>query len=264
MRIWTVANQKGGVGKTTVVTSLAGLLAQRGRSVLMVDLDPHGSLSSYFGFDPDSVEPNLYGLFQNPSRTADPQIAHPTGVDGLYLMPASTALATLDRQFGNRKGMGLVIKRAVTSMADRFEHTILDCPPMLGVLMVNALAACHRLVIPVQTEFLALKGLERMVGTIDMINRSRSNQLPYTIVPTLYDRRTRAANRALEEVRQRYTDKVWGGAIPIDTQFREASRDGLPLTVSLPWSRGSIAIRKLLEHLLVQDKLKGKEVAKHG
>lgn len=264
MRIWTVANQKGGVGKTTLVTSLAGLMAQRGRSVLMVDLDPHGSLTSYFGFDPDVVEPNLYDLFQNPRNKADPRMAHPTGVDGLYLVPASTALATLDRQFGNRKGMGLVIRRAVTSMADRFEHTVLDCPPMLGVLMVNALAACHRLIIPVQTEFLALKGLERMVNTIEMINRSRSNPLPYTIVPTLYDRRTRAANKALEDVRQRYSAKVWKGAIPIDTQFREASREGLPLTVSLPWSRGSIAIRKLLEHLLTQDKLKGKEVANNG
>ncbi|MBK1735690.1 cobalamin biosynthesis protein CobQ [Halorhodospira abdelmalekii] len=260
MRIWTVANQKGGVGKTTLVTALSGLLAQRGHSVLMADLDPHGSLTSYFGYDPDGVEPNLYDLFRHPERPPPREVVHPTAVDGLYLLPASTALATLDRQLGTRKGMGLVLRRGLQTLAaDRFEYTLLDCPPMLGVLMINALAACNRLVIPVQTEFLALKGLERMVHTLEMMQRSRTRPLPYTIVPTLYDRRTRAAQRALEELRQRYGRHIWGGAIPVDTQFREASRDGLPLTVQLPWSRGSIAVRKLLDVLIKQERAAGQE-----
>ncbi|MBK1727704.1 ParA family protein [Halorhodospira neutriphila] len=265
MRIWTVANQKGGVGKTTAVTSLAGLLAQRGSAVLMVDLDPHGSLTSYCGLDPESVEPNLYDLFRAQGRGGSGAVStHPTEVEGLDLLPASTALATLDRQLGNRKGMGLVIRRALASLADRYDYTLLDCPPMLGVLMVNALAACHHLVVPVQTEFLALKGLERMVHTLEMIERSRSDGLAYTIVPTLFDRRTRAATRALEELRQRYGERVWQGTIPVDTHFREASRQGLPLTVQQPWSRGSMAFRKLLEHLLAQEAADAAEVAGHG
>lgn len=264
MRIWTVANQKGGVGKTTVVTSLAGLLAQRGHSVLMVDLDPHGSLTSYFGYDPETIEPNLYELFRGQGRGGDPQrMTVATAVQGLHLLPASTSLATLDRQLGSRKGMGLVIRRGLSAMADRFTYTLLDCPPMLGVLMVNALAACDHLVVPVQTEFLALKGLERMIHTLEMIDRSRARPLPYTIVPTLYDQRTRAATQALEELRQRHQGRIWPGAIPVDTQFREASREGLPLTVLQPWCRGSLAFRKLLEHLNEAQRERDAEVAHH-
>ena len=255
MRIWTVANQKGGVGKTTLVTSLAGLLAQRGSSVLMVDLDPHGSLSAYFGYDPETVEPNLYELFRQQGRGIEAErMTVATSVAGLHLLPASTSLATLDRQLGSRKGMGLVIRRGLRAMADRFDYTLLDCPPMLGVLMVNALAACDHLIIPVQTEFLALKGLERMTHTLEMIERSRPRPLPYTIVPTLYDRRTRAATRALEDLQQRYRGTVWPGVIPEDTRFREASREGMPLTVLQPWCRGSMAHRKLLEHLLERER----------
>jgi len=124
---------------------------------------------------------------------------------------------------------------------------------MLGVLMVNALAACDELLIPVQTEYLALKGLERMLVTLDMIERSRSQRLSYRIVPTLFDRRTRASIGSLRELRSRYPDCLWGGAIPVDTQFRDASRKGVPLTSSHPWTRGSLAYRKLLETLLSED-----------
>lgn len=249
MRVWTVANQKGGVGKTTVAVSLAGLLAQKGHPTLLVDLDPHGSMTTYFGYDPETIEPTLYDLFRG-GRTPDPdELARPTAVDGLFVLPASTALATLDRQLGSRQGMGLVIRRALQAMEGRFAYTLLDCPPTLGVLMVNALAACHHLIVPVQTEFLALKGLDRMVHTLNMIQRSRKHALPYTVVPTLYDKRTKAANETLQELHGRYGARVWEGAIPIDNQFREASRQGLPLTVAQPWSRGSNACRRLLEHL---------------
>ncbi len=264
MRIWTVANQKGGVGKTTVAVSLGGLLAQRRRPTLLVDLDPHGSLTSYFGYDPETVEPTLYDLFRGGGRTPPAsKMIQETSVEGLYLLPASTALATLDRQLGSRHGMGLVIRRGLNSVADRFDYTMLDCPPMLGVLMVNALAACHQLLVPVQTEFLALKGLDRMVHTLEMIQRSRSRDLPYTIVPTLYDKRTRAAIEALKDLRQRYGERVWSGAIPVDTQFREASRQGLPLTVAQPWSRGSMAFRKLLDYLQERDVAASPAVVDH-
>lgn len=249
MRIWTVANQKGGVGKTTTVVSLGGLLAHKGHPTLLLDLDPHGSMTSYFGYDPETVEPTLYDLFRGGQPPDPDELARPTSTEGLFVLPASTALATLDRQLGSRQGMGLVIRRAMQAMAGRFHYTILDCPPMLGVLMVNALAACHHLIIPVQTEFLALKGLDRMVHTLNMIEKSRHHGLSYTIVPTLYDKRTKAAGEALHELYARYGDQVWDGAIPIDNQFREASRAGQPLTAMHPWSRGSTAFRKLLEHL---------------
>lgn len=249
MKVWAVANQKGGVGKTTTTVNLGGLLANRGQRVLLVDLDPHGSLTSYFGFDPETIAPSVYHLFDvqpKPTETA----VRATEIANISVLPASTALATLDRQLGGRVGMGLVVRNALQALSSQFDAALIDCPPMLGVLMVNALAACDELLVPVQTEFLALKGLERMVHTLDMVQRSRKTPLAWRIVPTLFDRRTRASLEALRELRTAYGDRVWGGAIPVDTQFREASRHGLPLTVEQPWARGSQAYRRLLDDLL--------------
>ncbi len=251
MSVWAVANQKGGVGKTTTTVTMAGLLAQRGQSTLMIDLDPHGSLTTYFGHDPDSIETSVYSLFQNPAGTvSDDALCLSTQVENLYLMPASTALATLDRQLGTKEGMGLILARAIQRLAGKYEHVFIDCPPVLGVLMVNALAASDRLLIPVQTEFLALKGLERMLRTLNMILRARRKPLLYTIVPTMFDRRTRASLESLKSLREHHPDMMWKSVIPVDTQFREASRQGLPLSQINPQSRGVIAYATLLDTVL--------------
>lgn len=253
MKIWAVANQKGGVGKTTTVVSLAGQLCAKGFRTLIVDMDPHGSMTAYFGHDPDHIERSLYELFQ-PDKQAgwvSPQdIIYSTAFDLLSLMPASTAMATLDRQLGAKEGMGLVMKKALARIEQDFDVTVIDCPPQLGVLMVNALAACEHLIIPVQTEFLALKGLERMMRTLQMIGRSLNHNLRYTILPTMFDCRTRASNSTLQVLHERYPNDIWSGVIPIDTQFREASRLGVPLPLKAPRDRGAVAYGLLLNDLL--------------
>ncbi len=253
MDVWAVANQKGGVGKTTTAVTLAGHLVRRGRRVLLVDLDPHGSMTAYFGNDPDALENSLYRLFQG--RGAVPEtpardILLPTGIDGLGLLPASTALATLDRQLGSQEGKGLVIRHALAGLEGEFDHALIDCPPLLGILMVNALAACRRLILPVQTEHLALKGLERMMRTLQMIMRARRDTLDWIIVPTMFDRRTRAALDSLRQLRETYGEKVWDAVIPVDTKFREASKKGVPLPMMLPSARGARAYEALLRTLL--------------
>jgi len=253
MIVWTVSNQKGGVGKTTTAVSLGGLLAQQGRRVLLIDLDPQGSMTSYFRLDPDGIEYSVYTLFNakagGQSLDSLDSLLLPTGVDGMTLMPASTAMATLDRQLGARDGMGLVIADALNRLSERFDYVLMDCPPMLGILMVNALAACQQLLIPVQTEFLALKGLERMLHTLQMIGRARGGSLAYTIIPTFFDRRTRASTDALRAMRDAYEDHMWSRVIPVDTQFRESSRMGVPISLHNPSARGTETYASLLRWL---------------
>ena len=254
MKIWTISNQKGGVGKTTTAVSLGGLLAEQGQRVLLLDLDPQGSMTSYFRLNPDAMEHSVYSLFEARANGTDIQLLEvllqDTGVAGLSLMPASTAMATLDRQLGARGGMGLVIKQALSRLQQQFDYVLMDCPPMLGMLMVNALAACEQLLIPVQTEFLALKGLERMLHTLQMIGHSIGSELPYIVIPTFFDRRTRASIDALRAMRDQHGEHLWMRLIPVDTQFREASRAGLPINLYNPQARGTVAYASLLRWLL--------------
>ncbi len=251
MKIWAVANQKGGVGKTTTAVSLAGVMQKRRHRVLLIDLDPHGSLTSYFGTDPDEVEPSGYELFHQ--TAAAKSVIRKTRFENLEFIPASSALATLDRQLGAKDGMGLVIKKALDEVQQDYDLAIIDCPPMLGLLMVNALAACERLLIPVQTEFLALKGLERMVHTLQMIQKARKQTVNYTIVPTFFDRRLKASVDTLRTLRTTYENNIWDNVVPIDTLFRETSKQGIPLTIARPSCRGSRAYSHLLDYMLSLD-----------
>lgn len=252
MSIWAIANQKGGVGKTTTVVTLAGLLAEKRQRVLLVDLDPHGSMTAYFGLDPDATPRGVFDLFQDEGASDNIRpldLAVTTSVSGIDLLPASTALATLDRRLGQRGGMGLILRRAVTYLRASYAYILLDCPPTLGVLLVNALAACERLLIPVQTEFLALQGLRRMEHTLDMIEQSRGRRVQRLIVPTMYDRRTRASLSSLDALRESCAATLWSGVIPVDTRFRDASRRGLPLPQIDARARGTRAYAALLDEL---------------
>lgn len=260
MRIWAVANQKGGVGKTTSAVTLAGLLAARGESTLMVDLDPHGSLTGYFGIGDDPRLGGVYELFRRAvadSWTDPGGLIVQTGLPNLAVLPSSPALATLDRQLGAHKGMGLVLHRGLTALSHRFSTAILDCPPVLGVLVVNALAACERVIIPVQTEFLALKGLQRMLETLHSIEASKGKRLQRHILPTMFDRRTRACVQALRALHKDHGAFTWAGAIPVDTMFREASSLGLPLSMLYPEARGVVAYADFLAFLEGRKKERG-------
>ncbi|UTF60770.1 ParA family protein [Gilvimarinus sp. DA14] len=252
MKVWTVANQKGGVGKTTTSVALAGLAAEQGMRVLLLDLDPHGSLTSYFRQDPDRLDKGAINLFMAREKIEAKLVQDnilPTGYQGLHLLPASTALATLERKAAGQGGLGLVVKQALTAVADDYDLVIIDTPPLLGVLMINALAACDELVIPVQTEFLALKGLERMVNTLNMMFRSNKRQVSYHIVPSMFDRRTQASVSTFRTIRHDYPEHTWPGRIPIDTKFRDASKAGVPPHLFEPSSRGVDAYRSLFKWL---------------
>ncbi len=242
------------MAKTTTAVTLAGLLAQSGANTLLVDLDSHGSMSSYFGINPDEAEDTVYSLFEECAKTLSVLAnTQKTAFEGISLLPASTALATLDRQMSTRPGMGLVITKALQRIEKCFDYVLLDCPPTLGVLMINALVACDLLMVPVQTEFLALKGLERMERTLEMIGKARDLELEWMILPTMYDQRTRASVQTLATLRQRYSHRLWGPVIPIDTRFRDAAKMGKPLSYVGEQIRGVKAYAELLDILVDQN-----------
>lgn len=253
MLVWTVANQKGGVGKTTTTVTLGALLAQRGHRVLLIDTDPHASLTYYFGIDAEELEVSVYDIFIRAKDITKEEIMQsmcPSGMDNLDILPSSMALATLDRSLGDKSGMGLILKKALAKVADEYDYVLLDCPPVIGVLMVNAMAACDRILIPVQTEFLALKGLDRMLATMQLMQAPDQPGFEFTIVPTMYDKRTKASLEAYKELKLKYQDRVWSAVIPIDTKMRDASLAQTPPPVFAPKSRGVFAYNTLLTYLL--------------
>lgn len=252
MKVWTVANQKGGVGKTTTTVTLGGLLAQKNHRVLLIDTDPHASLSYYFGIDSEALTKSTYDIFVAERPITKDRVLDclcPTKLDNLFVLPATMNLATLDRKLGAKSGMGLVLTKALNAVSDEFDYVLIDCPPVLGVLMVNALAACDRIVVPVQTEFLALKGLDRMMHTLEIMSKSLHKAFDALIVPTMYDKRVNAAKEAYASLKADYGNTTWKSTIPVDTRFREASQAQTPISIFAPRSRGAYAYTKLLLEL---------------
>ncbi len=151
-----------------------------------------------------------------------------------------------------------MLKKALASVSEDYDYVLIDCPPILGVMMVNALAASDRILVPVQTEFLAMKGLERMMRTLQIMQKSRANPFKVCIVPTMYDKRTRASLQTLQELKVRYPDQVWTSAVPIDTKFRDASLKHMPPSLYAKNCRGVFAYKTLLTYLerLEQDERK--------
>lgn len=253
MKIWAIANQKGGVGKTTTTISLASILARRGGRVLVVDLDPHGSLSSYLGADSSDPVDGVYLAFSDDKHNPSDHIRK-TAIDGVFLYKSSLMLATVDRAVGSIDGTGLILASVLNRLQSKYDYVLIDCPPVLGVLMINALAACDFLIVPCQVEFLSLNGLERMTDTIRMINNSVDKNLEYIIVPTMFDRRTRVSDTSLDIMRKKFGERLWRYVIPVDTKFREASKEGVSIAEYAGKSRGARAYSQLLNDLLAGDR----------
>jgi chromosome partitioning protein len=246
-RTIAVANQKGGVAKTTTVASLGSALAERGRKVLLVDLDPQSCLTFSLGLDPDAVELSIHDVLLG--RVGAPMAIQPTE-DGVDLLPATIELAGAEAQLLSRPGREYVLRSALEEVSAAYEVVLLDCSPSLGVLTLNALTAADELIIPLQCEMLSHRGVGQLLDTVADVQRILNPDLRVLgVLPTMFDGRTNHARAVLADVAGRYALPVLEPAIPKSVRFAEAPAAGRSVLTTARRGRGSEAYRELAEGL---------------
>lgn len=247
MRVLAVANQKGGVAKTTTVASLGAALAADGRRVLLVDLDPQGCLTFSLGHDPDKLASTVHGVLLG---EIEPDVALLPTREGMTLLPANIDLAGAEAMLLMRAGREYSLKRALAKLADRFDVVIIDCPPSLGVLTLNGLTAADEVIVPLQCETLAHRGVGQFLRTVADIQQITNPGLRLLgALPTLYDARTTHSRDVLLDVADRYDMPVLAPPIPRTVRFAEASASGSSVLVGRK-NKGAQAYRELGESLL--------------
>lgn len=244
----TVANQKGGVGKSTTAVNLGAYLALAGARVLVVDLDPQGNASTGLGLDHRRVEPSIYDVL---TGEAEPTTAiRQTALSNLHVLPSTIDLAGAEVELVNAFSRESRLRRALEVVRPSYDVMLVDCPPSLGLLTVNALAAADELLIPIQCEYYALEGLGQLLRNVDLVRANLNTGLKIGgIVLTMYDGRTRLAEQVVEEVRRHFTDLVYRTIVPRSVRLSEAPGYGVPIALYDPLSRGGIAYRDLAQEL---------------
>lgn len=248
MRIIAIANQKGGVGKTTTAVNLATALAAAGRRVVLVDFDPQGNASTGFGIDADARLPSSYDILTEPELA--PESAKPTDIPGLFVIPATQSLAGAEVELVGQANATGRLRAALAQFGD-MDYALIDCPPSLGMLTLNALIAANAVLIPLQTEFYALEGLSQLMRTIEEV-RARSNpSLDIEgIVLTMFDRRNRLSEQVAEDVRAALGSRVFDTVIPRNVRLSEAPSHGMPALIYDLRCPGSVAYLALARELM--------------
>ena len=251
-RIIAMTNQKGGVGKTTTTINLGAALVETGRKVLLVDFDPQGSLSVGLGVNPHTLERSIYNLLLSREFTFD-DVVLDTVVDGLDLLPANIDLSAAEVQLVSEVARELTLKRVLDKVRDRYDYILIDCAPSLGLLTVNALTASDGVIIPLECEFFALRGVALLTDTIAKVTDRLNPDLELTgILATMFDSRTLHSREVLDRVIEAFGDKVFHTVIRRTVKFPETTVAGEPITSYASSSPGAQAYRDLAREVLAR------------
>ncbi len=250
-RVIAIANQKGGVGKTTTTVNLSAALAEFGKRVLVIDLDPQGNATTGLGVEARNFEQSMYDVLMHDTPLEDAIEA--TSVKNLFLAPATIDLAGADIELVSAFSRELKLKRAIDVVKEDFDFIFIDCPPSLGLITVNGLAAASEVLVPIQCEYYALEGVGQLLKNVQLVKANLNPDLEIsTIVMTMFDARTKLSDQVVEDVRGHFGAIVCKTVIPRTVRLSEAPSFGQPITIFDPSSRGAIAYRSLAEEVITK------------
>ena len=255
-KIVSVANQKGGVGKTTTTVNLSTILAKRGKKVLLIDTDPQGNATSGLGIEKES-DLSTYDLLITDVVAED--IIQETGIKNLYISPSNMNLAGAEVQLVSMMSREQRMKEKLDVIKDKFDFILIDCPPSLGLITLNAFTASDSVLIPVQCEYYALEGLGQLLNTVELVRKHLNKNLYVEgAILTMYDIRTNLANQVVREVKRFFQNKVYKTVIPRNVKVSEAPSYGMPITIYDPKSKGARSYEKFAKEFLKWNELEQK------
>ncbi len=252
MRSIALTNQKGGVAKTTTTVNLGACLAHMGKKVLLVDLDPQGNMSSWLGLDIHNLERSMYNVFLE--EVYFEEVLTKTCVENLTIAPSNVALAGVERILAHEKGRDLILRKRIASVANNYDYIMLDCPPSLGLITINALTYVKEIFIPIETKVLALNGLVTLMNTVQVVKERLNHSLDVTgIIACRFDGRTNLSNEVFNKIKERFKDKVFDTIIKENTRLAECPISGKPITLYAPDSTGAIDYTNLAKEVVERE-----------
>ena len=255
-KVISFSNQKGGVGKTTTCVNMAAYLAKAGRKVLLVDLDPQGNATTGLGFSKSALKKSVYNVLIEEEEVKDNVLD--TELENLWLLPANIDLAGAEVELVYKKSREKVLKGALEKISRNYDYVLIDCPPSLGLITINALAAADSVIIPIQSEYYALEGLSQLMNTISLVRQHLNKNLKVEgVVLTMYDGRSLISKQIAAEIKKYFTKKLYEIVIPRTIRLSEAPSHGKPILLHDPKCMGARAYNALTEEFMKKTEGKG-------
>lgn len=250
-RVMAVINQKGGVGKSTTVINLSACLGESKKKVLVIDFDPQGNSTSGYGVEKEELEHDIYDVILHEYPIED--VIMETCEDNVFIAPATIQLATAEIELVTAMARESVLKDAIAGIRDEFDYILIDCPPSLGLLTINALIAANSLLIPIQCEYYALEGVAKLLESMQMVKRRMNPELEiFGVLMTMYDSRTTLSKQVVDEVQNYFGKKMFKTIIPRNVKLSEAPSHGIPVIQYARVSKGSLAYMKLAKEVVAR------------